>query len=248
MSNWYTGAPVLTPITNYSTFNTTFATFRHASWGIRITATSSLTNTSGVLYCGYYPAEYTSSGGDVTSPPVNPDQILALPWSFTVPLVELNEEPIVAVARRLDISTTRYRSLDYPNASPSGIEVSDGWGHWFIVVTGGSGVNTFLTIEYVSRNELIPLGSATMFGAGMPAPSNMPMLEAATNIQQVMPTYMLDRPEPGGVFRQVASLLRLASQKYDLPSIAIGMAKNALMGSSPGSYLTMYKKARGRLN
>lgn len=244
VSTWTTGA-VKNTITNYTSFVNAFTMFRHVAWGVRIAATSALTNTSGALYVGYYPNNYDGATTDLQQPPSTPDQILSLPWSFTVPLVELNEQPIIMTGKRLDPTSQQYTPINYPTASIAGINTGDGWGSWFFILTGGGNATTTLSVEFISRNELIPRGNSVMYGTGMPAPCDSRLFDTSINIQQVAPDYYIDSQDSESVYDRVIRLIKLADARLDFKGMAIGLARSYFTGGTrPGSYL----RARRLLN
>lgn len=190
-------SPTYGDVTNFSTINSSYQNFRHVAWGVRIVANSAVSTTAGMLYGCYFPNNYSgrSSPGNL---PTSPDQILALPWSFIIPCSELNNGAVIFPSRRLDPSSTRYRSCDYPGGvvAVGDIEMADGWGSWVFILTGASTVNaTSLLVEFVSRGEYTPKPSV-IFATGTTYPANSREMDKIVNITSEMPTFFNESNSP----------------------------------------------------
>jgi len=194
VTNWAGGSA--TTITNYSAVNTSFDLARQVAWGVRIVATSALTNTAGTIYAAYVPNYYKNSILPVDWP-TTPDQIVSLPWSDIYPVMELNTEPVIYPAKRIDPGSLRYRSIEYPASSPNQIETSDGWGSFVFIISGSNAATTSITVEVVYRTEMMPQPTATLISTGTSYPSNTPLMDTVSNLSSVMPLSYIDNDDPG---------------------------------------------------
>lgn len=194
ISSWAGGT--ITSMTNYAPVVAQFDLFRHVAWGVRIIGNSSLTATSGTLYGAYIP-NYYANAVTPTEWPTTPDQIIALPWSVMIPVVDLVTEAQIFPAKRVDIGSTRYRNLGYPTVGPDQMESSDGWGSFIFIVTGGGAAASSLQVEVVYRTEMIPQPTASVISTGSSFPASSAEMDSVSNISSVLPMSYTETSDPG---------------------------------------------------
>lgn len=246
-------SPTTQSVTHYSSITPLFDLFRHAAWGVRIIATSSVSYTAGTLYCCYVPNLFTNNSGLPQFLPNDPDNIMQLPWSSMYPCTELNAEPIILPAKRVDPGSLRFRNVEWPPAVTPAIENSDGWGSFVFIVVGASAANpTNFTVEVVYRDEMIPQSNASVINTGTSYPTNTQIMDRTANIQSVLPLSYVEQDSPSFVsslITEAESRLRNAWSRNRGTLAKIAVAGAAHVGRAVASnWVSNYSSNRPRLH
>lgn len=192
-TDWNT-SPTYNSVTQYTAITNNFELGRHVGWGVKLVANSAISITSGMIYAAYVPADYTGSNFPVNLPST-PDAIVAMPFSTAFPASMLNEEAVVFTARRLDVSSTRYRDVSY--GSQAGLESSDGWGVWVFILTGASTTTTTsILVELIYRDEFTPKPTSIV-GIGQVYPTDSQAMDVLFNTGAKLPVLMREPETPG---------------------------------------------------
>ncbi len=178
----------------YQAYGSVASLGRCVSWGLRITADSSLTNSQGHLWISHMPLNFSQTLPYFDAPTTEA-QSSALPLSEKFSITELAQQPIVIPGRPFDDGVFRFRDVNaqFIAANTNTVESSPGWCGILVYMSGGIASTTAINIEVIEHVEYIQDGSSLYgFVDTLPAPYEPKVLEAASRISEAAPVGLIE--------------------------------------------------------
>lgn len=187
--------------------------------GLRITADSSLTTSSGHIWIAHFPYVVNANTPYNQAPP-NEQSFAALPLAEKFSVVELAERPIIVPFRPYDDGVYRFRAPAAMSDTAEPVESTPGWCTIGIFISGAaSGVA--LNIEVIQHLEYIQRAD-TLYGF-------VDSLPGVYSPQAMVQASQVDAEMPVGVLETVVSGVEQTADFVGRMSSAINKAGPALL-------------------
>jgi hypothetical protein len=178
---WAGGAQ--SPFPNNTALQNVCSMYRVVSWGVRVTADSSLTNSQGHVWVaqvpfnvsGNYPYDYY---------PNNEQSMTITALSEKYSITELAECPLIVPGKAFDDAIYRFRDPAATLLSSTAVESDTGWTSVIVYVAGAIASTTAINIEVVSHVEFLH-NSTSLYGFidTSPSPYIPTVMEQASRIE-----------------------------------------------------------------
>jgi hypothetical protein len=195
--------------------------YRTVSWGLRITADSSLTNSQGHVWIAHVPQDMKATLWDGV--PTTENQVSQMPDCEKFAITELAQQPIVVAGRAIDDGIYRFRDDAGIAITTITVESMTGWCNILVYSSGGLATTTKINIEYIAHLEYVQQGSALYgFIDTLPGPYQPQDMVVASRIDQSLPTGVFE-----SAINTAETAVTFAGRLINVGGRAMGMMANA---------------------